>query len=331
MRIRFSTVIIYLLLALCGLSMIVPFIWMISTSLMTQSEFNKNDSIFIPKEEYHVWTRDGVERKVILVTQKEEASVIHVLDENDQISLDFEEYLSVPASEVRLVTKKPSFQFGNFVRAFKKVPFATYFANTLYVSFLTLIGVFFTSIFAAYAFARMEFKGKDFLFYLFLSMMMVPEPIYLISSYMLLDKLNWLDTYNALIIPWCVNIFTIFLFRQHFKALPQELFDAASIDGCSTFGMLWRIILPLSKPIIATASIFSLIGSWNSFMWPLVMTDRPELRVLQVGLSYFNQEASTQTTLLMAASTFSILPILLLFFIAQKQIIASYAKAGLKD
>ncbi len=328
---KISNIIIYLLLAVCGLFMIIPFIWMISTSLMTQSEFNKNDAIFIPKEQYHVWEKDGIERKVILVQEKGASSVIHVLDENDLISPDFPEYQSVPSSEIRLVTKKPSFHIENFARAFKKVPFATYFANTLYVSFLTLIGVFFTSIFAAYAFARMEFKGKDFLFYLFLSMMMVPEPIYLISSYMLLDKLGWLDTYNALIIPWCVNIFTIFLFRQHFKSLPQELFDAASIDGCSTFGMLWRIILPLSKPIIATASIFSLIGSWNSFMWPLVMTDRPELRVLQVGLSYFNQEASTQTTLLMAASTFSILPILILFFFAQKQIIASYAKAGLKD
>ena len=95
--------------------------------------------------------------------------------------------------------------------------------------------------------------------------------------------------------------------------------------------MLTRIVIPLSKGVIATASVFSLIGSWNSFMWPLVMTDRPELRVLQVGLSYFNQEASTQTTLLMAAATFSILPILLIFFLAQKQILASYAKAGLKD
>ena len=130
--------------------------------------------------------------------------------------------------------------------------------------------------------------------------------------------------------PWLANIFTIFLFRQHFKSLPKELFDAASIDGCSTFGMLWRIIMPLSKPIIATASIFSLITSWNSFMWPLVMVNRPELRVLQVGLSYFNQEASTQTTLLMAASTYSILPVLLLFVFAQKQIIASTAQSGMK-
>ena len=217
------------------------------------------------------------------------------------------------------------------MKAFNKVPFAIYFKNTILVSLFTLLGVLITSPLAAYAFARMEFFGRDFFFYLFLSMMMVPEPIYLVSSYVLLDKISWLDTYQALIVPWCVNIFTIFLFRQHFKSLPQELFDAAAIDGCSTFGMLWRIMLPLSKSVIATASIFSLIGSWNSFMWPLVMTNRPELRVLQVGLSYFNQEASTQTTLLMAASTFSIVPILILFFMAQKQIIASYAKAGLKD
>lgn len=321
----------YIFLIIFGAVMVVPFIWMLSTSLMTQGEFNKNDSIFIPKEEYHVWQDGDAERRVILVQSKDGKAVIHVLDSEGQISKDFEEYMEVPDSQVKMVRKKPSFHFENFVNAFNKVPFATYFANTLYVSFLTLIGVLISSVLAAYAFARLEFKGKDLLFYLFLSMMMVPEPIYIISSYIMLDKFNWLDTYNALIIPWCVNIFTIFLFRQHFKSLPQELFDAASIDGCSTFGMLTRVVLPLSKGVIATAAVFSVIGSWNSFMWPLVMTDRPELRVLQVGLSYFNQEASTQTTLLMAASTFSIVPILIIFFLAQKQIIASYAKAGLKD
>jgi len=188
-----------------------------------------------------------------------------------------------------------------------------------------------TSAFAAYAFARMKFNGSEMLFLLFISMVMVPEPIYIISSYVLLDKLQWLDTYRGLIIPWWTNVFTVFLFRQHFKSLPKELFDAASIDGCSTFGMLRRIVLPLSKPVIATASVFALIGSWNSFMWPLVMTDSPEKRLLQVGLSYFNAEASAQTTLLMAASTFSILPILILFFLAQKQIIESTAKTGMKD
>ena len=288
---RMST--IYFLLTIFGLFMILPFIWMISTSLMTQSEFNKNEAIFIPKEQYHVW-EDGIQSKRILVVMdKGDSTVVHVL--NKELKIE-QEYLSIPSSQIREVIKKPSLSWDNFKKAFNKVPFGIYFANTLYVSFSSLIGVLLTSFLAAYALARMEFKGKNFIFLLFISMMMVPEPIYLISSYMLLDKLSWLDTYKALIVPWCVNVFTIFLFRQHFKSLPKELFDAAMIDGASTFGMLWRIILPLSKPIIATASVFSLIGSWNSFMWPLVMTNRPELRVLQVGLSYFNQEASTQTT-----------------------------------
>ncbi|HOA28489.1 MAG: carbohydrate ABC transporter permease [Candidatus Cloacimonetes bacterium] len=322
------SIITYLVLIIFGFTMVVPFLWMLATSLMTQSEFNKQETLFIPKEEYHVWNSPEGTKRVLMVTPKGDNSVIHVLDKDLNI---IEEYKEVPSSEVEIVRKKPSFQFSNYIKAFKKVPFGLYFANTLYVSFTSLIGVLITSMLAAYAFARMEFKGRDFLFYLFLSMMMVPQPIYMISSYVLLDKLNWLDTYNALIVPWIANIFTIFLFRQHFKSLPKELFDAAAIDGCSTFGMLWRIIMPLSKPVIATASIFSLITSWNSFMWPLVMINRPELRVLQVGLSYFNQEASTQTTLLMAASTFSILPVLVLFFLAQKQIIASTAKTGMKE
>lgn len=325
---KFLSIITYIILALFGFTMVVPFVWMLSTSLMTQSEFNKQETLFIPKEEYYLWKHGGEETRALLVMEKGDTSVIHLLDEKLNI---VEEYKEVPSKEVVLFKKKPSLHWDNFAKAWNKVPFGLYFANTLYVSFASLLGVLITSLLAAYAFGRMEFKGKDFFFYLFLSMMMVPQPIYMISSYVLLDKINWLDTYNALIIPWCVNIFTIFLFRQHFKSLPKELFDAASIDGCGTFGMLWRIIVPLSKPVIATASIFSIITSWNSFMWPLVMINRPELRVLQVGLSYFNQEASTQTTLLMAASTFSIVPVLILFFLAQKQIIASHAKTGLKD
>ncbi len=325
---KLRSIITYTILIIFGFTMVVPFLWMLSTSLMTQSEFNKQETLFIPKEEYHVWNNNGNQERILLVMDKGSTSVIHVLDEDLNI---VEEYKEVPSSQIELYRKKPSLHLSNYIKAFKKVPFGLYFYNTIYVSIVSLVGVLITSLLAAYAFARMEFRGRDFFFYLFLSMMMVPQPIYMISSYVLLDKLNWLDTYNALIIPWIANIFTIFLFRQHFKALPKELFDAASIDGCSTFGMLWRIIVPLSKPVIATASIFSLITSWNSFMWPLVMINRPELRVLQVGLSYFNQEASTQTTLLMAASTFSIVPILILFFFAQKQIIASYSRSGMKD
>ncbi len=325
---KIRMIIIYTLLTVVGLFMIVPFVWMLSTSLMTQAEYNKHDSVFIPKESYHIWKSPEGEKRVLFVMEQEDQSIIHILDKDNKIT---DEYLSVPSNELHLIRKIPSFTWSNFIKAFRKVPFGTYFANTIYVAFMTLIGVLISSVLAAYAFGRMEFPGKNLIFYLFISMVMVPEPIYLISSYLLLDKINWLDTYRALIVPWCVNVFVIFLFRQHFKSLPKELFDAAAIDGCSIFGMLRTIILPLSKPVIATASVLTLIGSWNSFMWPLVMTTRPELRVLQVGLSYFNAEASTQTTLLMAASAFSIMPILVLFFIAQKQIITSFAKTGLKD
>jgi multiple sugar transport system permease protein len=319
---------IYIALIACGLFMIVPFVWMISTSLMSQAEFNKGEAIFIPKEDYDILASSNPIQKVIVVERQGDSTLVHYLNSEDKI---VREYVKVPSVTVKHIHKAISIKWENFIKAFRKVPFARYFANTLYVSFLSLFGVLITSAFAAYAFSRMEFRGREMIFLIFISMVMVPEPIYLISSYVLLDKLHWLDTYKGLIIPWCVNVFTVFLFRQHFKSLPKELFDAATIDGCSTFGILRRIILPLSKPVIATASVFSLIGSWNSFMWPLVMTDSPEKRLLQVGLSYFNAEASAQTTLLMAASTFSILPILLLFFLAQKQIIESTAKTGLKD
>lgn len=235
----------------------------------------------------------------------------------------------VPASRISH-HKKISFKFSNFTTAWNKVNFSRYFINTIIVSISTVLGVLITGCLAAYAFARMRFYGKDFIFYLFISMMMVPQPVYIFPSYMLLHHLHWLDSYYALIVPWVVNIFTIFLLRQHFKSIPQELFDAASIDGCSRLGALRRIVLPLSKGVIATAAIFAFIGSWNSFMWPLVMIDNPDLRVLQVGLSYFSSEASTETSLLMAASTFSILPLVVLFLIAQKQIMASFVSSGLK-
>lgn len=328
MRSSFRNAFVYIVLIACGIFMVVPFVWMISTALMSQAEFNKGEAVFIPKENYDKIAGSSPEQRIIVVKASGDSSLVHFLDEDSRIT---KEYVRIPSNTIRHVHKPISLHWDNFIKAFNKVPFARYFANTLYVSFLTLMGVLVTSAFAAYAFARMKFRGSDMLFLLFISMVMVPEPIYIISSYVLLDKLQWLDTYRGLIIPWWTNVFTVFLFRQHFKSLPKELFDAAAIDGCSTFGILRRIVLPLSKPVIATASVFALIGSWNSFMWPLVMTDSPEKRLLQVGLSYFNAEASAQTTLLMAASTFSILPILILFFLAQKQIIESTAKTGLKD
>lgn len=316
----------YLILTICGISMVVPFIWMVTTAVKSQLEVNKGNVGFLPIEKYSAYNDGSDEYRIKIIKTEKDSSWVNLIDDEGKI---FSAFRKIPNAAITKKTKI-KFHFDNFVTAFNKVPFNRYFLNTLIVSFSVVFGVIVTGSLAAYAFARMQFKGREFLFYLFISMMMVPQPVYLIPSYIVLNHLGWLDTFLALIVPWIANIFTIFLLRQQFKTIPQELFDAASIDGCSRFGILWKIVLPLSKSVLATAAIFSFIGSWNSFMWPLVMIDSPHLRVLQVGLSYFSLEASSQTTLLMAASTFSILPLLILFLFAQRQIISSFASSGLK-
>ncbi len=221
--------------------------------------------------------------------------------------------------------------FSNYVEAWTKVPFGRYFLNTLLVTFLTVAGVLVTSSLAAYSFATMKYRGRSTLFLLFLSTMMVPQPVYLAPSYVILAKLGWINTYMALIVPWTANVFSIFLLRQHFRTIPQSLYEAAILDGCGRLKYLWKVVLPLSRSVIITVLLFNVIGSWNSFMWPLVVTHSEELRVLQVGLSYFNQEQSSNFQLLMAASTFSTMPLIVLFLLVQKRIVASYSKSGMKD
>lgn len=323
----FKNTAIYTLLTICGLTMIVPFIWMISVSLRSQLEVNQGATGFNPIVKYQSYNYQGNEYQVSIVQARKDSTVVNLINDKSKI---VKSYLTVASSDIKQV-KKLKFHWSNYVEAFRKVPFDIYFSNTIYMAIMVLIGVLITSALSAYAFARMHFVGKDFVFYFLISMMMVPEPVFIVPSYILLNKLSWINTFHALIIPWIANIFTIFLMRQHFKTIPQDLLDAASIDGCSTFKILYKIILPLSKSVIATASVFSIIGSWNSFMWPLVMTNSPELRVLQVGLSYFSQEASSQTTLLMAASSFSIIPLVIIFLFAQKSIIESYTSSGMKE
>ena len=321
-----TKVITYTILTFCGIIMVIPFIWMATTSVKSQLEVNKGNVGFLPIEEFSTYNEGDKEYRVTLVKDEGDSSYVHLFNEKwERIS----SYKKIPNSSI-ITQRQFKLHFENYTTAFNKVPFGRYFLNTLFVSFSVVIGVLITGSLAAYAFAIMKFKGRDFFFYLFISMMMVPQPVYLIPSYVLLNHLGWIDTYQALIIPWIANIFTIFLLRQQFKTIPRDLLDAAYIDGCSRLKALWKIVLPLSKSVIATAAIFGFIGSWNSFMWPLIMTDSPELRVLQVGLSYFSQEASTQTALLMSASMFSILPLVILFLFAQKQIIASFASSGLK-
>ncbi|MEW6685665.1 MAG: carbohydrate ABC transporter permease [Candidatus Edwardsbacteria bacterium] len=224
-----------------------------------------------------------------------------------------------------------SFVFSNYLEAFSQVAFPRYFLNTMIITVATLIGVLGTSCLSAYAFAHLKFPGRNLLFVSLLSLMMIPQPIYLVPSYIILSKLHWIDTYYGLIVPWTVNIFSIFLLRQHFKTIPKDLYDAAIIDGCGHFGFLWRVVIPLSRAPLITVSLFSIIASWNSFLWPLIVTNSDAMRPIQVGLAYFAQEQGSFWPLLMAASTFAILPLIIVYFFAQRQIIESFSRTGLKD
>lgn len=265
--------IVHLILIFGAFWMVLPFFWMLSSSLKTQDEALKFPPSIIPE----------------------------------------------------------SFVFRNFIDAFKQVDFTRYFINTIIMTTGAVLLVYFTTVLSAYAFARLNFPGRELLFTFFLALMMIPMPVYLAPSYVILSKFKFIDTFWALIIPWGVNIFAIFLLRQHFKSLPQELFDAAKIDGLNHFQIIRYIVLPLSKPVIITIGIFEIITNWNSFLWPLIVTHADSMRTIQTGLAYFAQAESTNYPLLCAASTFTTLPLIILYFFVQRQIMESYARSGLKE
>lgn len=220
--------------------------------------------------------------------------------------------------------------FQNYVMSWKSAPFGIYYLNTAFVSTVTTVLEVILAAMAAYAFAMMNFPGKNLIFGLFLATMMIPGEVLLVPNFITISKLGWIDTYYALIIPWIVSVFAIFLMRQHFLTLPLELKDAAWIDGCSHFRFLWAIVVPLSKPVIITSALLKFVGSWNAFLWVLIVTNKDKYRTLPVGLQTFSTDVGTVYNQLMAAATFSILPVVVLFLFTQKYFIRGVARTGLK-
>lgn len=221
-------------------------------------------------------------------------------------------------------------QWVNYIKAWNAAPFGYYFFNSFFIAVTTTIGELITSILAAYAFAKMRFFGKNVLFAIMLGTLMIPGEMLLVPNYITITRLHWYDHYQALIIPWLASVFGIFLLRQFFRSIPDELLDAARIDGCSRFRFLWRIVVPLSKPAIMTVALLKFIGSWNAFLWVLIMTSSPKMRTVPVGLTYFSSDIGTVYEQLMAAAVLAIVPILILFFFTQKQFIQGIARTGIK-
>jgi ABC-type glycerol-3-phosphate transport system permease component len=228
-------------------------------------------------------------------------------------------------------------QFINYSDAWREADFARYFLNSVIITITTMAGIMFTSTLAGYAFARIKFVGREVVFALILSTMMIPETVTLLPNLMLirgsiipLPGGSWMNTLQGLTVPFMANAFSIFLLRQFFAQIPNELWDAARIDGCGHFRFLLQIVLPISKAPMMTVLLFAFTGSWNSFAWPLLVTTKDTWRPIMVGLWTFVSEAGPQTHLLMAGAVISLLPILLMYFITQKQFTEGIATTGLK-
>jgi multiple sugar transport system permease protein len=219
----------------------------------------------------------------------------------------------------------------NYVQAWTTVPFGAFFKNSVIVAVCVTVSQLLTSSMAAYAFARVRFKGRDALFVAYLSTMMVPAQVTMIPLFIMIVKLRWVDSYAALIVPFLASAYGCFLLRQFFLTIPQELEDAARIDGCGHWSTYWRIILPLSKPALSAFGIIAFLGSWNSFIWPLIVINRPTMKTIPIGLqSLQGFYGDANWAVLMAGAVIAALPMLILFFLAQKQFIEGITLTGLK-
>jgi len=228
----------------------------------------------------------------------------------------------------RIVPVPPRWQ--NYLDVFTRVPFGRYFLNTVFVSAMRVGGTIVTSAMAGYAFARMRFRGRTALFLVYLGTMMVPGQVTMIPSFIIMRLLGWIDTYRGLIVPGLFSVFGTFLMRQHFLGLPPALEEAAVMDGCNPWGVFRRIALPLARPALATLTIFTLLGSWNDFLWPLIMTNSPRLRVLSVGLASFQETYVTNWPLLMAGALVALLPVFIAYVCLQRSFIEGIALSGIK-
>lgn len=264
--------ILYTILVISALFMIVPFLWMLSTSLKADQYVLTMPPQFFPRP-------------------------------------------LTPRSYIRLA---------------ELFPIGRMFFNSLFVATLTTSGQLLTSSMAAYAFARMRFRGSGVLFLLYLATLMIPFQVTITPLFILMRYLGWINTYQGLILPGVFSAFGTFLLRQFFLTIPRELEEAAFIDGASHWTVYWRIILPLAKPALATLGVFSFMGSWNAFLWPLFVVRDLELMTLPVGLATLHGRWLTQWNLVMAGTVITVLPMLAVYLLAQQYLVRGVVLSGIK-
>ncbi len=219
----------------------------------------------------------------------------------------------------------------NFIDVVTKYHFLAFIWHSLLYAAILTIGQLIFSTLAAYAFARMRFPGRNQIFWLYLATLMVPNIVTLIPLFIILRTFSLVNTWVGLVLPFVLGTpFGIFLMRQFFLTIPRDLENAARIDGAGLMQIIFRVILPLSRPILATLAIITFVQAWNTFLWPLIITDTDDLRVLTVGISAFQSNFGTQWNLMMAAGFIALGPLLILFFLFQKNIVRSIHMSGFK-
>jgi multiple sugar transport system permease protein len=221
------------------------------------------------------------------------------------------------------------FTWDNFKTIFTQYDFGTFLANTAVITIILTLGQVTFSLMGAYAFARIQFPGREALFWGFLMMLMVPNVVTMIPLYVMMSKAGLVNTYWALFLPYVFGTpYTVFLMRQYLLTIPGEVIEAARLDGCSELRILSRVIVPMSRPIIVTATIIAVIFSWNNFLWPLIATDSNNLQVLTVGIANFNSNFNSQWNLVLAGSLVALIPMVIMFVAFQKHIINTVNLTG---
>jgi len=221
-------------------------------------------------------------------------------------------------------------QFSNYSELARSIPIGRLYFNSLFTSGIIVLGVLLSSSLAGFAFAKYRFPGRELLFYLILATMMIPFFVTLIPVFFIVRQLGWIDTYQGLVVPGLTSAYGIFLMRQFMVTVPDELIDAARIDGASEPMIYWRIVIPLVKPALATLGTFTFIGAWNNFLWPLLVLNSRELFTLPLGINSLRSLYADNTNLLMAGTAVAVVPMLLLFVFLQRYFIKGIALTGLK-
>lgn len=238
-----------------------------------------------------------------------------------------------PSNEVFTVPMRlfpTEWKVQNFILPFQEKPFFRYFLNSMFAALSSVALTIMVASLAGFSLAKYDYPGKQIAFMAILSTMMLPVQVLLVPLYLTVRDLGWLDSYQGLIIPQAINAFSIFLMRQHIMGIPDDYIDAARLDGANEFGILWRVVLPMSRATLSAITIFAFLGSWDSYVWPLIVATKSQFWTLPVGLSFFFGEYSSDYGQALAAAVIIAIPVLIVFIILQRHFVEGLSRSGLK-